>query len=45
MMNPKDYKHSGEHTIAHPAALPAFFPSTRFIEKILPLTIDISMVF
>ncbi len=46
MMNPKDYKHLGEHTIAaHPRRLPALFLSTRFIEKILPLTIDISMVF
>ncbi len=33
MMNPKDYKHSGEHTIAHPAPLPALFLSTRLVEK------------
>lgn len=34
MMNPKDYKHLGEHTIAaHPRRLPALFLSTRFVEK------------
>ena len=31
MMNPKDYKHSGEHTIA--AHSLHFFLSTRFVEK------------
>lgn len=36
MMNPKDYKHSGEHTIAHPATAPPFFSPPALLKKILP---------
>ena len=37
MMNPKDYKRLGKHTIAAPPPPPSFFLSTRFVEKNIAL--------